>query len=55
MTQEQREHIAETIGIMEMGAAILRKNDYKDAADIMVTQCELLQEVLDNDGEGGAE
>lgn len=49
MTAEQREHIAAAIGIMDMGAAILRNYDYNDAADIMVTQCENLQELLDND------
>ena len=49
MTKEQREHIAATIGIIDMGAAVLRKEGFKDAADVMVAQCEVLQEVLDND------
>lgn len=51
MTREQREALAGTIGIMDMGAAILRKKGYTDAADVMVAQCELLQEIIDNDKE----
>lgn len=49
MTQEQREHIASSIAIMDMAAAILRKCEYEDAADVVVAQCNTLQDVLDND------
>lgn len=48
MTQEQREHLAATIAILDMASAILK--DYKSsAADVVGTQCEIMQEVLDND------
>ena len=49
MTQEQRENIVAAIGIMDMGASILRKDGYTYTADVMVAHCEILQEVLDND------
>ncbi len=48
MTREERETIAETIGIMEMGAEILRNYSYDGAADLLFTQCETLQAMLDN-------
>ena len=49
MTQEQREHIVAAIGIMDMGASILRKDGYTYTADVMVAQREILQEMLDHD------
>ena len=48
MTWEQREHIATTIGLMDMSSALLK--DFKSsAAEILATQCEILQEMLDMD------
>lgn len=48
MTREQREHVATTIAILDMASAILK--DFKSsAADIVDAQCEIMQEVLDND------
>ena len=48
MTQEQREHIATTIAILDMASAILK--DFKScSADVVGAQCEILQDVLDND------
>lgn len=48
MTQEQREHVAATIAILDMASVILK--DYKSsAADVVGAQCEIMQEVLDND------
>lgn len=49
MTREQREHIATTIGIMDMASAILRHAEYNNAAEVLTAQCEVMQEVLDND------
>jgi len=49
MTREQREHIVAAIGILDMGASILRKDGYTYTADVMVAQCESLQEMLEND------
>ena len=50
MTQEQREHIATTIALMDMAAAILQ--DHKSsAASLLVDQCERLQAMLDVDRE----
>ena len=49
MTNEQREHIAATIAILDIASAILRKCDFKDAANVVTTQCEILQNVLDHD------
>ena len=49
MTQEQREHIVAAIGIMDRGASILRKDGYTYTADVMGSQCEILQEMLDHD------
>ena len=51
MTQEQREHTAATIGILDMASAIL-KDLKSSAADVVGAQCEILQEVLDNDRRG---
>lgn len=48
MTQEQREHITATIAILDMATAILRDNN-SSAAGVVGAQCEILQEVLDND------
>lgn len=48
MTQEQREHIASTIAILDMASAIL-KDCNSSTATIVGTQCEIMQEVLDND------
>lgn len=48
VTQEQREHIATTIAILDMATAILRDNN-SSAAGVVGAQCEILQEVLDND------
>lgn len=53
MTLEQREHIATAEGIMDMAAAILRKEGYNDAADVLVAQCEILVEMLQNDNVKG--
>ena len=51
MTQEQREHLATTIAILDMASAILK--DYKSsAADVVGAQCEIMQEVLDDDRRG---
>lgn len=49
MTKEQREHIVATIGILDMGAALLRTEGFIYAAAVMVRQAEILKEVLDND------
>ncbi len=49
MTREQREHIATTIGIMDMASAILRNMEYNNAAEVLTAQCEVMQDVLDND------
>lgn len=49
MTQEQREHIAATVAILDMASAILKHAEYTGAADVVGAQCEILQEVLDND------
>lgn len=48
MTTEQREHIAATIAILDMASAILKDNN-SSAAGVVGAQCEILQEVLDND------
>ena len=48
MNREQREHIAATIGILDMASAIL-KDTHSSAADVVGAQCEILQEVLDDD------
>ena len=48
MTNDQREHLAATIAILDMASAILK--DFKSsAADVVGAQCEIMQEVLDND------
>ena len=48
MNREKREHIATTIAILDMASAILK--DFKSsAADVVGAQCEILQDVLDND------
>lgn len=48
MTQKQREIINETIGIMiALGAAA-----EGDLADLMISEAEILQEMLDNDKSG---
>lgn len=49
MTDEQREHIISSVAIMDMAAAILRKCEFEDAASVVTVQCEILQEILDND------
>ena len=49
MTREQREHIAATIGIMDMASAILKHAEYNNAAEVLTAQCEVMQDVLDND------
>lgn len=48
MTQEQREHIATTIAILDMASAILKDNN-SSAATIVGQQAEIMQEVLDNE------
>lgn len=48
MTQEQREHLAATIAILDMASAIL-KDSNSSAAGVVSAQCEIMQEVLDND------
>ena len=46
MTQEQREHLATTIAILDMASAVLK--DYKSsAADVVGAQCEIMQEVFE--------
>ena len=52
MNREQREHIAATIGILDMASAIL-KDLKSSAADVVGAQCEILQEVLDDDRRAG--
>ena len=49
MTREQREHIAAAVGDIAMGAAILRKEGFIDAADVMAAQCKILRKIIDND------
>lgn len=49
MNQEQREHIAATIGILDMASAILKHAEYTDAAEVASAQCEILQDMLDHD------
>ncbi len=51
MTQEQREHVATTIAILDMASAILKDNN-SSAADVVGSQAEIMQEVLDNDLRG---
>ena len=50
MTQEQREHIATTIAILDMASAILKDLDSNRAGEVVGAQCEILQEVLEADG-----
>lgn len=52
MTQEQREHIATTIAILDMASAILKHAEYTGAADVVGAQCEILQDMLDHDRRG---
>ncbi len=47
MTQQQRERIAETIGVLTMAAALHEGN----IRTVLITEADTLQEMLDNDGE----
>lgn len=47
MTQWQRERISETIGVLEMAAALHEGN----VRTVLITEAETLQEMLDNDRE----
>lgn len=49
MTQEQREHIANTIGIMEMLIAIMQETKHEAIQQTVVSQVETLQSMLDED------
>ena len=52
MTQEVREHIAYTIGIMEMAAGYFKSNGMASIAAAIEAQCEVLQQLLDEEREG---
>lgn len=47
MTQQQRERIAETIGVLTLASALHEDN----IRIVFVTTADTLQEMLDNDGE----
>ena len=49
MNQEQREHIAATIGMLEVAAAMLKMQNMTAVGAALDAQCELLQEMLDLD------
>lgn len=49
MTQEQREHIAATIGMLDVAAAMLKMQQMGAVGAALDAQCEILQELLDND------
>ena len=49
MTQEQREHIAVTIGMLEIVIAIMQDSARPAVQQALISQTEILQEVLDND------
>ena len=52
MTGEQREHIATTIGMLEVLIAQM-KDEGKEAVQFaLIAQTEILQEMLDNDRSG---
>lgn len=53
MTQEQREHIATTIGMLDAVSAMLKHQNMAAVGAALESQCEILQEMLDNDREGG--
>lgn len=54
MTQEQREHIATTIAMLEMAATFLSDDMKIKTANELIAQCQILQEVLDSDCEEAA-
>lgn len=49
MTREQREHIAVTIGMLEVMIAVMEDAKKPAIQQTLITQTELLQEVLDED------
>lgn len=49
MTSEQREHIAATIGMLEVAAAMLKMQQMGAVGAALEAQCEILQEMLDDD------
>lgn len=51
MTQEQREHIAQTIGMMEVAGAMLKMQQMGAVGAALDSQCEILQEMPDLDRE----
>lgn len=51
MTQEQREHIATTIGMLDAVSALLMNQQMMNVATAIGDQCEILQQLLDNDRE----
>lgn len=53
MTNEQREHIATTIGIMEMIIAVMQETKHDAIQKTVIAQTEILQEMLDNEREEG--
>ena len=52
MTQEQREHIATTIGMLEVASAMLKMQQMGAVGAALDGQCEILQQLLDEDRGG---
>lgn len=49
MTQEQREHIATTIGMLDTVGAMLKHQNMTAVGAALEAQCEILQQLLDED------
>ena len=49
MTQVAREHIAYTIGMLEMAAEYFGSANMSGMVDKIASQCEVLRQVLDSD------
>lgn len=49
MTQEQRERIAETIGMLDILNAVALDKEKEYLSSLLVSQSEILQDMLDKD------
>ena len=49
MNQEQREHIATTIGILDMTIAVMQETRHEAIQAALISQTEILQQMLDED------